>query len=302
MSNNNQFLRQLLIIRKIQSDNSKSIFPSVNDLINYLKKEDIERSVLTIKRDFLSIRVDLMIDLEFDRKEKGYFISSKIEDNSVIQTALESFEILSSINRDGRMPEFIISEKRRSKGTEHFYLIMKAIEEKSKITFKYQKYDSDAKTEPIVEPHAIKESKGRWYLLGVAKGEYEIKAYALDRIIEIDEVAENFKKRIDRGIIEKKYDACFAMFTSNEPAQKVVLSFDKRDGNYINSYPIHHSQKTESKNDNVIVTLNIKITLDFIMELMSRAWSLEVIEPISLRNQLYEIFKNASERNKQNQQ
>lgn len=301
MSNNNQFLRQLLIIRKIQTDNSKNIFPSIEDLISYLKKENIERSILTIKRDFSSIRADLMIDLEFDRKEKGYFINSKIEDSSIVQTALESFEILSSINRDGRMPEFIISEKRKSKGTEYFYLIMKAIEEKSRITFRYQKYDSNIVTEPIVEPHAIKESRGRWYLLAVEKGEVEIKAYALDRISRIRENGGNFKKRIGREIIEKKYDDCFAMFTSNEPAQKVVLSFDKRDGNYINSFPIHHSQKTEYRNDNVIVTLDIKITLDFIMELMSRAWSLEVIEPISLRNQLHEIFKKASERNKQNQ-
>ena len=76
-----------------------------------------------------------------------------------------------------------------------------------------------------------------------------------------------------------------------------MLSFDNRDGNYIETMPIHHSQKLRREKDRTIVELFIHITLDFIMELMSRSWSLEVIEPELLRHQVRAIFKEAAKRN-----
>ena len=92
------------------------------------------------------------------------------------------------------------------------------------------------------------------------------------------------------------YEHSFAMFT-NGPVEEVILSYDTRDGNYVEAMPIHSSQKITRKGDRVIVTLNIMITLDFIMELMSRSWSVEVIAPLSLRHKLNEIYKEAMKRN-----
>lgn len=296
MSNSNQLQRQLLLVRKILNDGRNGIFPSISDLLSYLEKRDIIISIPTIKRDFASIKADFKIDLEYSEKERGYYIDSKIENDS-IEFALENFEILSSLNQDGGLPSFVIPEKRKSKGTEHFYILSKCIENKNIISFKYHKYDSKTVTEPIVLPQSIKESRGRWYLLAVPQNEKEIKSYGLDRIEDITETGNHFLKRIDINVIEKKYTDSFAMFTSDTPAEKVVLIFDNRDGNYIASYPIHESQKIEHKDNRVIVSLNIKITLDFIMELMSRAWSVEVLEPQSLRKELQTIFTNASIRN-----
>lgn len=298
MSKINQLQRQLLIVRKVINDGREEKFPSIYNLISYLERHNFIISIPTIKRDFACIKADFKVDMEYSEKERGYFIETKLETNSIIQFALENFEILSSINRDGGMPEFVIPEKRKAKGTEHFYILTKCIEAKRIITFKYHKYETNTITQPNVAPQAIKESRGRWYLLGIPKNETGIKSYGLDRMGEIQETGEYFKKRLDVEIIEKHYTDCFAMFTSTEESQKVVLSFDERDGSYISSFPIHHSQRIEHENNLIIVTLNIKITLDFIMELMSRAWSIEVLEPQSLREELHRYFTEASKRNK----
>jgi proteasome accessory factor B len=302
MSNFNQLRRQLLIIRKIEDDNRKGKYPNLKDLQAYLEKisGDNDKSGLSKPsqdRDFREIRTNFKIDLEYSKKERGYFIEYKTANDSTIKKALESFEILTSINMDGGLPEFVIPESRKPTGTEHFYFLLKSIESKSYVTFKYHKFESNSITNPTIAPYAIKESRERWYLLGTPKGEKDIKSYGLDRMEEVDVTGEYFSVRIDCDTIEQKYTDCFAMFTANEAPQKVVLSYDERDGNYIKSFPIHHSQEIEIKNNRVIVTLNIKITLDFIMELMSRAWSIEVLEPQSLRENLRNYFKEASERN-----
>jgi predicted DNA-binding transcriptional regulator YafY len=297
MSNTNQLQRQLLIIRKVLNDGRNGKYPSIPHLLSYLEKQEIAISIPTIKRDFACIKADFKIDLEYSAKEAGYYIDSKIEHDSAIELALENFEILSSLNQDGGLPSFVIPEKRKSKGTEHFYILSKYIENRNVISFNYHKYDSETVTNPVVLPQAIKESRGRWYLLAVPQNETEIKSYGLDRIEDVSANGNRFPKRIEISELEQKYRDCFAMFTIDTPAEKVVLSFDERDGNYIASYPIHHSQTIEHIDGRVIVGLNIKITLDFIMELMSRSWSIQVLEPISLREELHRYFTEAMLRN-----
>ena len=68
---------------------------------------------------------------------------------------------------------------------------------------------------------------------------------------------------------------------------------------YITSKPIHSSQTPpQFEGERVYFELFIEITEDFKMELMSRCWSLEVIKPISLRQEMYRLFSEASQRNR----
>lgn len=82
------------------------------------------------------------------------------------------------------------------------------------------------------------------------------------------------------------------MFTDGD-AKKIVLEFDRRDGNYLISNPIHQSQKVTTLPDKVRIELYIKPTLDLIMELMKRTWSIKIIEPKWLRDQFVEYWNKA---------
>ncbi|KAA6368638.1 MAG: hypothetical protein EZS28_035836 [Streblomastix strix] len=88
------------------------------------------------------------------------------------------------------------------------------------------------------------------------------------------------------------------MFTDGHP-QHVTFFVDHRDGNYIEAMPIHLSQRLTRTSEGIIVELYISVTLDFIMELMSRSWSLKIIEPLSLRKRMREIYQEAERRNSQ---
>lgn len=298
----NKISRQLIIINLL-SENSDGLskqeiirniehkFELANDPFNYLE--------LTFKRDLQSIRNDFNIDVIYNKKDNTYQLGSLSVDDSKVELLLNSFKIFTIMLNHSGLPEYIIPEKRKSNGLKNISVITDAIGSKKYILFEYFKYDSSTYETKKIKPFALKESKNRWYVIGSYEGKTDLRAFGLDRISKLEVLDQAYKTKFKIEDIDKYYEDSFAMFSDGK-TENVTLSFDFRDGNYINSYPIHHSQECEidTENNRYIIKLKLKITLDFIMELMSRAWSLEVIEPLHLRKEITTIFKEAFERNK----
>ena len=299
MSKRGYTMRYLLIVRYLQ----EHPYVTGEQILSFLKAEseshemsELEISRRTLTRDIADIKITFGIGINYCNANKGFYIPDDEAHSPITEQVLETFDILNSLGGETGIPDYILPEKRVSKGTEHFGSIKRAIKESKRIKFEYKKFHPEESEERTIEPYALKQSRGRWYLLGFDKGKDDSKAFGLDRILWVENTNERFTKRSNIDW-KKKYDHCFAMFTSEEAPQKVVLSFDNRDGQYVASMPIHHSQNIKREGDRTIVELYIQVTLDFIMELMSRSWSIEVIEPISLRYKMREIYKGAMERN-----
>jgi predicted DNA-binding transcriptional regulator YafY len=73
-------------------------------------------------------------------------------------------------------------------------------------------------------------------------------------------------------------------------------------GKYNESFPLHESQETLIDDENEFrIRLRVKITYDFIMELLSQSQSMKVIAPEHLKDKLVEIHREAMNRlNKEN--
>jgi proteasome accessory factor B len=286
LRNNKDGLSKEEIIEKIEKELKFS-----DEIFNYVD--------ITFKRDLSDIRTDFNIEILYNRKDNLYLIDSLNINDSRLDLMLNSFKIYNTFLGFETLPEHIIPEKRKSTGLENFGIISEAIAEKKFLEFDYFKYDSNQKEHKKVKPFALKESKNRWYLIGYYENKEDFRSFGLDRISNLYVLDQTYKKSPKIDVINEYFRDSFAMFTEGE-VEKIVLSFDLRDGNYINSYPIHHSQKSEfnSEKNRYIISLKIKITLDFMMELMSRAWSIEVIEPLHLRQKMVSIFEEAYERNK----
>jgi len=151
----------------------------------------------------------------------------------------------------------------------------------------------------IIEPLAIKESLERWYLIGNDhKNNNGLRAFGFDRMSDITFHREKFAPKFSIEDIQTKYQSLFAMFDDGDKrVEEIELEFDSSDDNYIKSLPIHHSQKVEDIPNGVRVYLKLKPTPDFIKEIMSRAWSLKVIKPESLRQEIAKILKDSLLRN-----
>ncbi|KUM20591.1 hypothetical protein AS885_06970 [Flavobacterium psychrophilum] len=298
----NKISRQLLIINLLLENpeglSKSQIVIFVEKKFN-LSNENFNYLDLAFKRDLKDIRNDFGIEVLFSRKSNIYTLSSFSIDDTRLELLLNSFKIFSSLLNSSGLPEYIIPEKRKASGLVHFSIITEAINQNKFLEFDYFKYDTNEINHKKIKPLALKESKNRWYLIGSYENQSDIRAFGLDRITDLYEVDQKIKSKISISEINNYYNDSFAMFT-DEKVEFVKLSFDLRDGNYIKSFPIHHSQNCQlnSENNKYFITLNVRITLDFIMELLSRSWSLEVIEPLHLKEKIASIFQEALERNK----
>ena len=206
--------------------------------------------------------------------------------------------LLTAQNKDGLLPSYAIPEPRRNTGEEHLIDCMRAIETCHELQLIYYDYRDEQTKTYTVQPYRLKHKDYKWYLLAVdvAHPEIPFKSFALERIHNIEE-GDTFRpnKQLD---FDTPYRDAFGMFT-DAPAERLVLEFDHRDGHYLQASPIHPSQRVVSNTKTRITfELYIKPTLDLIMELMKRSWSLTIIEPQYLREEFITYWQEAVKRNK----
>ncbi|CAM3228550.1 helix-turn-helix transcriptional regulator [Empedobacter stercoris] len=291
-------LRILRLIQFIKEQNSKGVKPNKKQIIDYMSiiYPDDNYNNQLFDRDKKKIRKELQIDLKTTEKV-NYFIDSSEQEN-LIETSLDYYEMFSILTQANALPAMFLVSERKPLGLNQISSVVSHIKEKNVIQFNYSKYDTNEKDVRKIEPLAIKESRERWYIIGndfpYDKG---LRAFGFDRISDITLEGNKFEPKYTIVDIKAKYEPLFAMFDTEDKEEEIILEFDSRDGSYIKSFPIHHSQKAEEIENGVRIYLKLKTTPDFIMEIMSRAWSLKVVQPVSLCQKITEILKDAISRN-----
>ena len=76
--------------------------------------------------------------------------------------------------------------------------------------------------------------------------------------------------------------------------ERIILSFDPEQGQYVKTLPLHHSQQILIDNQQEIrIALKMVLTYDFVMEICSRSRYVKVLEPNHLAQQVKELLKAA---------
>lgn len=296
--------RALWIYRRIQEGN----FPSLQELSDNLKRKykkdnSVGWSKRTVQRDFDIISELMHVTIKYSKYNDGYYI---IKDEAswpdeFLGRLIESFDLYNALDTATGVNDIVFLEKRKYTGTENMTPLIKAIKNLTPVCFLYLKYGESKPTERKIYPYALKECRDRWYLLGTEKDQKYLKAFGLERISDIKITTEEFKKNPEINI-DEKYEGLFGIVDKEElPVEDITISFNYRDGQYVKSLPIHHSQDTKEDNpdkDEIIFTLRLKITEDLVLELLSRGKSLKVIEPRHLVEKICDIYRQGLERYK----
>ncbi|MFV0152541.1 WYL domain-containing protein [Empedobacter falsenii] len=295
------FLRLIQLVQFIRESNKVNKFVGNKEISSYLAKITGDEAFIyapaTFSRDKTKIKNELGIDLKY-ANSKGYYINYS-DQKFLIETSLDYYEMFAIMNQANALPDMFLISERKPLGLNQISSVVTHIKEHNVIQFNYSKYDINEREIRKIEPLAIKESRERWYVIGndfpINRG---LRAFGFDRISDITLEGNKFDPKYSISDIKAKYEPLFAMFDAEDrEVEEVVLEFDSRDGNYIKSFPIHHSQKIEEIENGVRIHLELKTTPDFIMEIMSRAWSLKVVQPVSLRQKINKILKDALLRN-----
>ena len=254
---------------------------------------DLNISKRTFYRDLSDILSVFNILIEFNLNRKVYYINDD-EQIEINNTMMEAFNIFNALSMSDNLKPYIVFEKRRPLGTEHFYVLLHAIQNNLIIRFTYTKYWNDEVSERSLEPYMLKESRYRWYLIAKDLKDNKIKTFGLDRISNLEITKKKYSKSNNNNPNDI-YKDCYGILTKQglEP-EEVILSFTPFQGKYIKSLPLHASQVIIAESEKEIrVKLKIHITEDFLKELFSFGDEMIIIEPKSLRKKICSIFENA---------
>lgn len=247
----------------------------------------------TLQRDIQQIASLYNIEIKNDRSRNVYEIVNDGSD-AYKNRMMESFEMFNALNLSSSMEQHIIPEKRKPSGTDNLHGLLHAIKNKVEIQFTHVKYweGFEEPTNRIVQPLAIKETRYRWYLIAKDHKDGLIKTFGLDRITNLEITRTPFTPPEGYNP-EIAFKYCFGIVGETFKPERVVLSFTVEQGKYIESLPLHSSQKELINNEKEYrIELYVHPTYDFVMELLSLGSQVKVLEPESLRKTIVQNLKN----------
>ncbi|MET4083495.1 putative DNA-binding transcriptional regulator YafY [Pedobacter sp. UYP30] len=288
MAHNKIQLRQSAIIKKL-----KKFSATRKEIESYLELEseifgyDLRTSAKTFERDIASIRVVQGISIEYDFSKKKYYIQEE-QNNEHNNRMLEAFDTFNALNLSIDLSRYLQFERRKSVGLDYFLPLLNAIKNQNEANLSYQTYWDKAPSLRKVEPYLLKEFKNRWYLIAKDISKNEIRTYGLERIINLDVSKKKFNVP-ENHQPENYFESSFGIISRDgeQPIQTIILSFDEQQAKYVKSMPLHVSQVIlKDTGAELLIQLEMYITFDFEMELLSYGEHVEVIETMVLRDSL----------------
>lgn len=296
--------RQMILINKL---NRSGIPVAADDLMSYLQDssssygysypEERKSRMRLLQRDIKGI--ELTFGIAIERVGKSAFVIKQTDKDSLVkyERLFADFDILTALHPDSDINRYVKPERSRNKGSEYLFEILKAIKERCIIEFDYVNYRSGwRERHHVVAPHFLKEDQGLWYVEGYENG--KLLLFALDRIKNLDTSDEEFK--FDESLdLEETFKDSYGIWADPAmPTEDIELRYDALDGSFLKARPLHPSQKIVTDNaEEFRIRLRLKITNDFVMALLSRARSLEVIAPAHLRERIRVTLADALARN-----
>ncbi len=303
MSKRGYISRYLLIVKKLKA----KPYSSYEELLEYIEQQsdhlylrdeslEIGFSKRTLQRDLKEIRNLFGIDIEYSKRDGGYFIADSEMEQMNFERMMEAFDMFNVLNLSKDTAPYVRLEKRRPQGMDNFHGLLHAIKNRLEIRFAYQKFWEEKPAIRSTEPYALKEFKSRWYVLAKNKKDGIVKCFALDRLSALE--ISNKKFTIPAGYdADEQYRYSFGIIspTGTSP-QEIILSFDPEQGKYIKTLPLHDTQQVLIDNkDELQIKLKLHITHDLLMELLSYGDNVTVVQPASLAKEIREAHRRAFE-------
>jgi hypothetical protein len=231
-----------------------------------------------------------------DRRNNTYSIDneSDIGSNDLRNWMLDALCINSLVKESTGLRDRIIFENVPS-GHQFLTKLIQAIRDNRKVRITYKGYTMGQEMTYELEPYFIREFKRRWYLYAHKDydKDHEPHMYALDRMSEIEVLAETFEipKSIDA---EEWFSSIYGVRKySDMKRERVVLKVYGKQVQFFRSLPLHHSQEEiETQEEFSIFTYHLAPDYDFRQDILSFGDKVEVLKPEGLRSMIMKQIAN----------
>jgi predicted DNA-binding transcriptional regulator YafY len=206
--------------------------------------------------------------------------------DSAIEKILDRMKISAGdLNKNEN--EVIQFEKLGSyKGSEFLRDLFDACTHKKETAITYQKFQTDEVKNYQFHPYILKEYRSRWYVIGYDINTKTHKTFALDRIKDV--VLSDQKFVVDASFDSKSFfEYALGITVTNDKPQEIVLEFQPNLAPYVQSQPIHHSQKIIEETEMYSrVSIKVIITIELITTILGFGDGVKVVSPSALKEQV----------------
>ncbi|MFO7723663.1 MAG: WYL domain-containing protein [Bacteroidales bacterium] len=180
------------------------------------------------------------------------------------------------------------------RGSTHLKPIYQAMRQRFRIGFVYQKFSGEESSHRILDPYLLKEYRNRWYVIGYELKNKKIQSFGLDRILELEVLAEMFER--DPGFDPDHYfQHAMGITEGGLTPERVVLSFSPFQGKYLKSQPLHHSQEVLKDNKQEFrIAITVLVSFELYQIILGYGPEVRVMEPETLKNDVARKLKLAS--------
>ncbi len=288
---------------------------------------NVEIDCRTIRRNINLLKYKLDYDISTrDDNGKGYYINKDPEtdfepgeiraiiDNfsyanyivpSVAKNIIRKCKNIQTVYENEKIKDYqIFSNDSKTENAEvikNIEDISESIFKNKKIEFEYWKYAITDKLEkkivntPIVSPYAIIYKKQEFYLIGIKDGQKEFYNYRIDRIKNIKILDEEIKIKKSKSEIQDFAESSTEMFGGKKEEIEAICHIwllDTIFDTFGRNVTIEKLNKDE-EHFKLLVDTN---PLGFKMWAMRNIDLVEVIRPLSLREAMQDVIKNAAKK------
>lgn len=214
-----------------------------------------------------------------------YFIENPegIDEDELQKWMIDSFTVGHVLSENLSLKDRILVDHIPS-GCQFLTVIMRAMKENRILSVTYSSFAKAEIRTFAFAPYCVKLFQNRWYVLGLNQQCDQLRIYGLDRILTADETDEKFK--LPRDFSASEYFANYYGIVVEDkiPSCRIVIRAEKPHAYYLNSLPLHSSQKIVNDTEGYIdFELHLVPTYDFVMRIFQSAHMVEILSPESLR-------------------
>jgi hypothetical protein len=238
------------------------------------------------RRTFFNYRMAIEemfnVNIAFNPSTNEYSIEDLDGSEAMTDWLLNSMTVTNVLNDSREVAPLIFFEEVPS-AHEFLSSIIAALKERHRVSFTYHSYSRAVpKANIVVEPYFLKIFRQRWYVTGLNVKDNAIKTYALDRMSDLKQLADTYQIPDDFEPAAYFRDSFGIVFNQGQ-VKDIVLKVDPRQAKYFRALPLHHSQ-TEMVNDGYsLFSYRLKISDDFVQELLSYGPNITVVKPAELK-------------------
>lgn len=252
----------------------------------------------TFDRDRRYIALTFQIDIDYDPRIRKYHLANpeEVRENSLYKFLLGSIHVNNLSSIAVRHKDRIMLQETPT-GVELLHTVLDAIDQKRSLRFEYVSYYAKDKTYVYeLIPCFVRLFEHRWYLIGEYLDHSQTRVLAMERIrhLTLGEVSCAPSSTITPCMF---YQDCFGIIRDDKRPEEIHLKIYRHQVDYVRSVPIHSSQEEiETGQDYAIFRYYLRPSYDFIQHLLWNRENLEVLSPISLREEMRSLLRQMLER------